>query len=469
LNPVVDFPDTIVALSSGRLPAGVAVVRISGSETRFVIETIVGKVPEPRRATYATLRMRSGAKIDSGLLLFFPGPRSFTGEDCAEFQIHGGKAAVAALLDTMSALPGVRHAEAGEFTRRAFLNGKLDLVETEALADLIAAETEAQRRLAVLNAGGAQSQLYANWRQRLIHARAMIEAELDFADESDVPGSVAAAVWTDVDKLLDEIGDHIRGYHRAEIIRDGYDVVIIGAPNAGKSSLLNALARRDVAIVSDEPGTTRDLLELSLDLHGIKVRLTDTAGIRESAGKVEAIGIERAMRRAETADLVLLLSDLSQEPGAKLPSSPIPDVIHIATKCDLLGAATHQPAAGTAYPVREPVALYTGDGLNDVSPPTFRVSSVTGEGIAELLDLLARKAAEAAGASGDVLPSRLRHVELLRETQDHLRSALGDDGRGLELRADDLRQAANRLGRISGAVDVEDLLDIIFSQFCIGK
>jgi len=453
LTSTVDFPDTIVALSSGRLPAGVAVVRISGKQTRFVLETIVGRVTEPRVAIYATIKTPAGAKIDSGLILFFAGPHSFTGEDCAELQIHGGKAAVAALLDTLTALPGVRHAEAGEFTRRAFLNGKLDLVETEALADLISAETEAQRRLAVLNADGAQSKLYSGWRQRLIHARAMIEAELDFADESDVPGSVADAVWMDLKKLLREIREHIDGFHRAEIIRDGYDVVIVGAPNAGKSSLLNALARREAAIVSDEPGTTRDLVELSLDLNGIKVRLTDTAGIREGAGKVETIGIERAMRRAEAADLVLVLDDLSAAAVADLPDLVVPNVIHIGTKSDLpTSAETRAAPASDTFP-----------------SDTVRVSSVTGEGIAELLGILGEKAAGAAGAAGDVLPSRLRHVELLRETESHLQSALNDDGRGLELRADDLRLAADRLGRISGAVDVEDLLDVIFSQFCIGK
>ena len=440
----IDFPDTIVALSSGRLPAGIAVVRISGKQTRFAVETIVGELPEPRLARYATFQTPDGVKIDSGLILFFPGPHSFTGEDCAEFQIHGGKATVAALLDSLTALPDIRHAEAGEFTRRAFLNGKLDLVETEALVDLIAAETEAQRRLAVLNAGGAQSRLYAEWRRRLIHARAMIEAELDFADESDVPGSVADIIWADMQRLLGEIHEHINGFHRAEIIRDGYDIVIAGSPNAGKSSLLNALARRDAAIVSDEPGTTRDLVELSLDLDGIKVRLTDTAGIRDGAGKVETIGIERARQRAEAADLVLLLVDASAE-SADLPAIGNPNIIRIGTKVDLV----------TADPV-------------DVRVPLM-VSSFTGQGIPELLGLMGERARRAAGDAGDVLPSRLRHVELLRETTGHLSVALQGIDCGLELRADDLRLAADRLGRISGAVDVEDLLDVIFSQFCIGK
>jgi tRNA modification GTPase len=444
LNSVVDFPDTIVALSSGRLPAGVAVVRISGKRTRFALETIAGRVTDPRIAAYAALRTPGGTKIDSGLILFFPGPHSFTGEDCAEFQIHGGKAAVAALLDSLTALLGIRHAEAGEFTRRSFLNGKLDLVETEALADLIAAETEAQRRLAVLNADGAQSRLYAEWRRRLIHARAMIEAELDFADESDVPGSVADVIWVDMQRLLSEIHEHINGFHRAEIIRDGYDIVIAGSPNAGKSSLLNALARRDAAIVSDEPGTTRDLVELSLDLDGIKVRLTDTAGIRDGAGKVETIGIERARQRAEAADLVLLLVDASAE-SADLPAIGNLNVIRIGTKADL-AAANLAGAKGSLV-----------------------VSSLTGQGISELLELMGERARRAAGGVGDVLPSRLRHVELLRETASHLSAALQGTDRDLELRADDLRLAADRLGRISGAVDVEDLLDVIFSQFCIGK
>lgn len=436
--------DTIVALSSGRLPAGVAVVRISGPATRFAVETISGNHAEARVVAYRHFRASSGERIDSGLLLFFAGPSSFTGEDCAEFQIHGGKAAVAALLHELTSLPGIRHADAGEFTRRAFLNGKLDLTETEALADLISAETEAQRRLAVLNASGAQSRLYAGWRKRLIHARAMIEAELDFSDEADVPGSVADVVWADVQVLADEIADHIAGYHRAEMIRDGYDVVILGAPNSGKSSLLNALAQRDAAIVSDEPGTTRDLVELSLDLDGVKVRLTDTAGIREGAGKVEAIGIDRARLRAESADLVLMLQDMT-DTSASAPSTTNVNVLRVGTKADLLA-----PGA-------------------DVSKWTRQVSSATGSGVRELLDLLSVWAVEAVGNSGDILPSRLRHVELLRSCASALGDALGGADQALELRADDLRRAADHLGRITGAVDTEDLLDVIFSQFCIGK
>lgn len=433
--------DSIVALSSGRLPAGVAVVRLSGSKTRFALETIARTVPPARTAIYRTLFDAGGVPIDRGLVLFFEGPQSFTGEDVAEFQVHGGRASVAALLQALTALGGVRHAEPGEFTRRAFLNGRLDLTETEALADLIAAETEAQRRFALANAGGAQRDLYLGWRRRLVHARAMVEAEIDFTDEEDVPGSVAGTIWADVRALVIEIDRHAAGFHAAEIIRDGYDVVILGAPNAGKSSLFNALARREAAIVTEEPGTTRDLLEVALDVHGIKVRVTDTAGLRAAGGRVESIGIERARARAREADLVLVLEDLSApvvvDPEAGRPA------MRIGTKADLM-------------PGSQPQGNYD-----------LVLSALTGAGMAELLEEIGRRASIALEEAGAVLPSRLRHIELLERTKGFLLDAA--NGRDAELRAEDLRLAADSLGRIVGAVDVEDLLDVIFSQFCIGK
>ncbi|WP_315925913.1 tRNA uridine-5-carboxymethylaminomethyl(34) synthesis GTPase MnmE [Mesorhizobium sp. SP-1A] len=439
----MDFRETIVALSSGRLPAGVAVVRASGPKTRFVIETISGKPGLPRRAVLRSLKLADGSILDRGLVIFFPAPDSFTGEDVAEFHVHGGRAVVSALLRRLTEFDGVRNADAGEFTRRAFLNGKLDLVKTEALADLINAETEAQRRFAARNADGAQSELYELWRRRLIRARAMLEADIDFADEDDVPGSVADLAWQDMAQLSREIERHLNGFHAAEIIRDGFDVVILGAPNAGKSSLFNALARRDAAIVSDEPGTTRDLLELSLDLEGLKVNITDTAGLRDAAGKVESIGIERARNRAKQADLVLLLEDMSAKSAA---SSAPPDVqcLKIGTKLDLAGASHPQ-------------------GYD------FLISSQTGEGLPELLKEIGSKASAMAERAGDILPSRLRHVELLNESHALLNRALASDKTETELRAEDLRLVSEQLGRIIGAVDVEDLLDVIFSQFCIGK
>jgi len=308
----IAFPqDTIFALSSGRLPSGVAVVRVSGPRVRFVLETIIGILPTPRNAAYKLFRARNGDPIDHGLVLFFPGPNSFTGEDCAEFHAHGGKAVVERLLAELGEIAGCRIAEAGEFTRRAFSNGKMDLTIAEGLADLIAAETEGQRRLALQVASGTQRELYTEWRQRLLRARAFIEAELDFADESDVPGSVSEQVWQSLALLRTEIENHIASGKRASMLRDGLHVVIVGAPNAGKSSLLNFLAGREVAIISEEAGTTRDLLEVKLDLGGIPVYVTDTAGLRETESVVEKIGIERARARMADADLVLLLEDMN--------------------------------------------------------------------------------------------------------------------------------------------------------------
>lgn len=436
--------ETIVALSSGRLPAGIAVVRISGPKTRFVLETITGSVPEPRFARYGAFADRAGSHIDSGIALFFQAPASFTGEDSAELHAHGGKAVVAALLDALCAIEGVRPAEAGEFTRRAFLNGKVDLLKAEALADLVSAETEAQRRFAVLNSHGGHKELYAGWRQRLIHARAMIEAEMDFSDESDIPGSVADQIWADIDRMSGEIRGHIAGFRRAEIIRDGFDVVILGAPNAGKSSLLNALAKRDAAIVTDEPGTTRDLIEVVLDLDGRKVRVTDTAGLRQGGGAVEIIGIEKAIARARAADLVLLLEDMANSnPVAELPDGPL--VLRVGSKYDLVPSES----SSEAYDIC--------------------ISVASGYGLDRLLQEISNRAEVALGESVDLIPWRERHVALLSEALKFLESARSAEQAGYELRTEDLRLASERIGRISGAVDVEDLLDVIFSQFCVGK
>lgn len=441
----MQFPDTIFAPSSGRPPSGVAVIRLSGPHSRQALEAIAGRVPPERRAVLTEFRSSDGRVLDRGLALFFPGPASFTGEDCAEFHLHGGRAVVDAMLDTLSGIKGLRPAEAGEFTRRAFLNGKMDLVEAEALADLISAETEAQRRFAVASAGGAHSTLYAGWRRRIVHARAMIEAELDFADESDVPGSVSDQVWRDMAALAGEIERHVEGFHRAEIIREGYSVVIAGAPNAGKSSLLNALARRDAAIVTDEPGTTRDLVHVALDLNGVKVVVTDTAGIREGAGKVEAIGIERALASVREADLVIHLEDLSAPVGLMLPE-PTADRLRVGSKADLVDGL--------------PASVASGFHL--------MISARTGEGIDRLLDLIAGKASSAIGTTESLAPARARHVALLRQAAARLTDSLAEDS-DLEVRAEELRLAGAAFGKIAGTVDVEEVLGVIFSEFCIGK
>ncbi|MCH4541044.1 tRNA uridine-5-carboxymethylaminomethyl(34) synthesis GTPase MnmE [Ochrobactrum sp. A-1] len=442
MSEIASFQDTIFALSSGRLPSGVAVVRISGPKVRFVLETIIGSIPAPRYAAYKLFRDRNGDSVDRGLVLFFPGPNSFTGEDCAEFHLHGGKAVVEKLLSEMGELPGCRIAEAGEFTRRAFSNGKMDLTIAEGLADLIAAETEGQRRLALQVASGTQRELYTEWRQRLLRARAFIEAELDFADESDVPGSVSNQVWQSLALLKGEIESHIASGKRASMLRDGLHVVIVGAPNAGKSSLLNFLAGREVAIISEEAGTTRDLLEVKLDLGGIPVYVTDTAGLRETDSSVEKIGIERARARMADADLVLLLEDMS-DPIEVMPDETSAILWKIGTKADLKGESSGNWS--------------------------YRISTKNGEGLDGLLNALQSFAEVQIGQIEDAVPTRQRHINLLRSTVAEIDRAISGTNLPLELRAENMRLASQHLGRITGDVDVEEILDVIFSQFCIGK
>lgn len=440
----MQFTDTIYALSSGSPPAGVALIRVSGPATADALARLCGPLPPARVATLRTIRTRNSDILDSGLVLYFPGPASFTGEDCCELQVHGGRAVVSAILDELAAMDGLRHAEAGEFARRAFQNGKLDLVEVEGLADLIAAETEMQRRLAVEQSGGGQSALYAAWARRLTHARAMIEAELDFADEDDIPGSVSAAIWTDIGRLREEIDEHIARAGVAEIIRDGLKIVIAGEPNAGKSSLLNALAQRDIAIVTEIAGTTRDVLSVDLSLAGFSVKLFDTAGLRETDEVVEREGIRRARQVIADADLVLLLSEKPSDfrldewqPGKSVP------VIRVATKVD------------------RPMPRWK------TSEADVFLSTRTGEGMDKLLAMLQAHLPDLAGNTALSMPSRRRHVDCLRQAGAALVRSM--EARELELQAEQLRQAGDALGRITGRVDVEKLLDVIFSEFCIGK
>lgn len=430
--------DTIYALSSGRLPAGVAVVRISGPRVRFVLEAIAGTVPDAGILSLKRLRCSDGSALDTSLVAYFKAPRSFTGEDCGEFHVHGGRAVVDALLHMIAAIEGTRAAEAGEFTRRAFINGKLDLVQAEALADLIDAETEAQRRMALNAVEGHVGRLYEKWRSRILRIQAMIAADLDFGDEGDVPDSVAERVRDDIVEVQAELERHLGSYRQAEIVRDGFRVAIIGPPNAGKSSLLNALAGRDVAIVSDEPGTTRDLVEVALDLGGLKVIVTDTAGIHESAGIVERIGIARAVETAKRADLVIIL----QPPGDEIVSTT---------------------GWGDHVVVRSKSDLGFGNRVGDDIP----VSSMTGEGIDELLKVIRMKVATATGGA-DMGPQRLRHRDALRRCVTALDRATASE-MALELRAEELRIAATELGRVTGRIDVEDVLGEVFSTFCIGK
>ena len=430
--------DTIFALSSGPPPAGIAVIRISGPRVRFGLETLVESVPEPRVASVRAILAADRSVIDRGLVLFFPGPASFTGEDVAELHVHGGRAVVASILGTLAALPGFSPAEAGEFTRRAFANQRMDLTQVEGLADLIAAETEAQRRQAMRQADGALGALYEDWRHRLVRARALIEAVLDFPDEEDIPGSVSVQAWDIVAGLEQEIVNHVADV-RGERVRDGIEVVILGPPNVGKSSLINAIARRDVAIVTPEAGTTRDLIEVRLDLGGNAVTLVDTAGLREAESAVEREGIRRAEERARTADLVIWLLDASNPVAGP---SPLPDVMPVLSKTDL--------APGT------------------LPPGVLAVSAVTGAGIADLLGAVAARIAALAPPPESPLLTRARHRAALEACLAAIREARVV-ARPLELRAEDLRHAGDALGRITGRIDVEDMLDLIFGEFCIGK
>nr|WP_201404608.1 tRNA uridine-5-carboxymethylaminomethyl(34) synthesis GTPase MnmE [Kaistia sp. 32K] len=439
--------DTIFALSSGAAPSGVAVIRLSGKGVRFGLETLVGAVPPARLASLRTLRApENGEILDRGLVLFFPGPASFTGEDVAELQVHGGRAVIAGILKALAALPGFRAAEAGEFTRRAFENGRADLTEIEGLADLIAAETEMQRRLAIRQADGGLRKLYEDWRHRLIRARALVEAGLDFVDEEDVPDDVMAPAWGEAAGVANEMAAHLDDQHFGERVRDGFEVVLLGPPNVGKSSLMNALVRREAAIVTAEPGTTRDLIEVALDIDGHAVTLIDTAGLRETESVVEREGIARARRRADTADLVLALSD--QDSFAETIPDGAP-VLRVRTKLDLLEDALDSDSKR----------------VNDAD---VVVSARSGQG----LDALVREIGAAlrlARPMPTALITRTRQRDGISRSLGYLSELERAGDHAVEVKAELLRSAADALGRVTGKVDVEDLLDVIFSEFCIGK
>ncbi len=404
---------------------------------------VAGGVPKPRLATLRTLHdPRSGLLLDRGLVLFFPEGASFTGEDIAELHLHGGRAVVAAVLEALASLPGMRPAEAGEFTRRAFAAGRMDLTEAEGLADLVSAETEMQRRLAVQQAGGLIRDRYEGWRGRLIRARAMIEAELDFSDEEGVAGAWSDGVRTDMAALREEIGAVLADGTRGERLRSGADIVILGAPNVGKSSLLNAIARRDAAIVSAEAGTTRDVLEIRVDVDGYAATLVDTAGLREADGDVEREGIRRARARADTADLVLWLWERQDQ----LEERPAGDhVLEVLTKADVVDSATKELAAARG---------------------SLSLSALTGEGVLELLDMLGQRLATWLGGEAPLV-TRARHRQALSSCQEALSLALSETS--AELAAEHLRRAGDELGRVTGRFGVEDLLDVVFRDFCIGK
>lgn len=434
--------DTIFALATAPGQAGVAVVRVSGPLAGTALEALTRQRPPPaRQAALRTLRHPvTGELMDRPLILYFPSPHSFTGEDVVELHLHGGRAVVSGVLEALAERPGLRPAEAGEFSRRAFMAGKLDLTQAEGLADLVAAETAAQRRQALRQFDGRLGAIYESWRTQLISLLAHTEATIDFPDE-DLPADDVAAMQTQIAVLRDAFLAHLDDDGKGERLRDGIQVAIVGAPNVGKSSLLNRLAQRDVAIVSETAGTTRDVIEVHLDLGGYPVVVADTAGVRAAGEEIEREGVRRALARAAAADVRLLVLDATDpimpDDLAGLQNEA---AVVVANKCDLANA-----------PIDDAVSL----------------SAKTGEGIDPLLDRLGELVIERFSAVEAPALTRARHRQAVSDAAAALARAMAATDE--VLRAEDLRLAARFLGRITGRVDVEDILDVVFADFCIGK
>jgi len=444
--PAMADTDTIFALATAPGRGGIAVLRLSGPAAAAALLALTGIVPAVRQARRVTLRDPvDGTVIDYGLAILFAAPASYTGEDVVELHLHGGRAIVQRTISVLASQPGLRPAEPGEFTKRSFQNGKLDLTQAEAVADLVAAETEGQRRQALRQLDGALGQLYEAWRAQLTNALAYAEADIDFADE-DLPAGLPEATRNQVRLLRQDIGRHLGDRRAGEITRDGFHIAIVGAPNAGKSSLLNCLARRDAAIVHETAGTTRDVVEVRLDLAGYPVILADTAGLRQTDDAIESEGVRRARLRAGQADLVIGVFDaaLGEDPETRAVLDAAAARFIVRNKCDLL------PVWPRARMGEVVVSARTGQGID-------RLEESLGLLVADRLS---------AGLTSPAL-TQVRHRQALLETVAALDRALA--GAEAELVAEDLRMAVRSLGRITGRVDVEDLLDVIFRDFCIGK
>jgi len=448
-----DQTDTICALATGAPPSAIAIVRISGPHVAMLATGLLpGGLPRPREARLSPLLAPDGRRIDQGLVTFFPTPRSYTGEDMLELAVHGGRAIIDELITVLVGTPGVRLAEPGEFTRRAFMAGKLDLTAAEAVADLIDADTPGQRDQALAQLDGGLRRTYEDWRQALLEILALVEVAVDFPDEHDAPQETDAPVLARIERLESKLTAALADQGIGERIRDGFRIALIGAPNAGKSSLLNRLAGRDAAIVTDRPGTTRDVLEVRMKLAGHLVLVSDTAGLRESDDVIEAEGIRRALEAARNADLRILVldADAGTEPDRSLLRDG--DLI-IYNKIDLAPAPL--PATGEA----------------DVSRETLALSARTGEGIGGFLDTVSERIAGRISTAPPPVITRARHRQGIVAALGHL-AAAGDalrTGRGAELAAEDLRRAVRELSGLMGGIDVEEVLGAVFAEFCIGK
>lgn len=434
--------ETVFAPATAAGRAAVAVIRISGPDSSKILQQLAAPLPTPRRAVVRRLKAGDGSALDEALVLWLPAPASFTGEDSAELHLHGGRAGVEAVSRELAEL-GLRLAEPGEFSRRAFQNGKLDLTQAEAIADLVDAETDAQRRQALGQLEGELSARYEGWRRRLIQALARLEAAVDFPDE-DLPETLQAEVGARIGALAGELEEALADHGRGEKVREGFKIALIGAPNAGKSSLLNRLAGREAAIVTDIAGTTRDVIEVPTVIEGFKVLFADMAGLRESVDPIEAEGVRRARAWAEAADLRLWVVD--QAAPADLEDATRPDDLLVLNKADL----AEGPDAG----------------LPDLE--TLRVSARTGAGMEALWAALGSRVKALTGGDFPAV-TRLRHRRHLEDAAAALRRGQAALARSPELGAEDLRHAAQALGRIAGRIDPEQVLDEVFSSFCIGK
>ena len=447
--------DTIFALSSGQGRAGVAVIRISGPASGEVLDRMVHSRPRPRRATLCGItHSKNGEVLDRGLILWFPGPATFTGEDVVEFQVHGGLAVVTAILDSIGHVAGTRPAERGEFTRRAFENGRLDLTSVEGIADLTNARTEMQRRQALHQMCGVLGKLYEGWRQELIAMMAEVEAEIDFPEEGDIPANLSAGIASQAERMSTAIRAHMDDKRRGERLRRGLYAVLAGRANVGKSSLLNRLARRDVAIVTEQAGTTRDVLEVHLDLGGYPLILADTAGLREATRDiVEREGMIRAEACLRKADITIWVTSPDDRTIPENTTHPLVDssALWVLNKVDL---------------IKDNNVVIAGAPLG---AETVRVSALTGEGLDRLISVLTDRAKAVLGRGEDVIMTHSRHRAALRECLNHLDRVCSALALGPEMAAEDLRRAAHALGRVVGRVDVDDLLDVIFRDFCVGK
>ncbi len=435
--------DTVYALSSGAGKGGVAVIRVSGPKVLEICSKMAGlENPKPRYAYFRPLKDETGQTIDHSLVLYFAGPHSFTGDDVVEFQVHGGTSVINAVYRTLSSFENTRPAERGEFSRRAVVYGKMDLTEAEGLMDLIDAQTEEQRRQALHQMEGSLGSLYESWRSSLVHNMAYLEAFIDFPEE-EIPPEKLSEIDIQTQHLIQQILQHLDDNNRGQRLRDGFQIALVGVPNVGKSSLMNALTHKDIAIVSCIAGTTRDVVEAHLDVAGFPIILADTAGLRESAGEIETEGIRRAVRKAEESDLILYVQDLAHYPNV----DPLPEQLaHIPT-----------------YIIWNKVDAYS----DMVVASGYALSAKTGQGIQALWEEITNHLKSTFSATNGAAITRERYRTALKSCADSLSKSLSAPE--LELKAEDLRLAARAIGRITGRIEADELLEVIFSSFCIGK